>query len=160
MEGRGAGLADHRTQHALSTPMPTRAMPRRQAALPAGVTILPRAGETSCSVRSKSGLLPPNLFFDNRSGFPSTASRITGTSRRGDATFTPFVMTRRGFGLDSEFATWNPATGAASTSTLPHDCVTGSKRWSTQVAQRRRPGRRLAVQRQHQARPDRVPEVT
>jgi LPS-assembly protein len=64
----------------------------------------------------KSGWLPPNIFLDSRSGLE---------------TFTPFVMTKRGLGLDSEFRYLEPDhAGRINVDLLPGDRVFGRSRWS------------------------------
>ncbi|MFO1228427.1 LPS-assembly protein LptD [Roseateles sp.] len=97
-----------------------------------GVTILAApALSFPLGSQRKSGLLPPNLFFDNRSGFEYGQPYYWNIAPQRDATFTPFVMTRRGFGLDSEFRYLEPGhRGRINLDLLPHDRVTGSKRWS------------------------------
>lgn len=69
------------------------------------------------SSERKSGWLPPNVFLDNRSGLEFGVPYYWNIAPQRDATFTPFVLTKRGVGLDSEFRYLSPITPAASTST-------------------------------------------
>jgi LPS-assembly protein len=79
----------------------------------------------------KSGWLPPNIGLDNRSGFELALPYYWNIAPQRDATLTPFAMTRRGLGLDSEFRYLEPGhEGKLNLSWLPHDRLTGGKRWA------------------------------
>jgi LPS-assembly protein len=78
----------------------------------------------------KSGWLPPHVGADNRSGIEFAVPYYWNIAPNADATVTPFVMTRRGFGSDAEvrgLMPWGQATLGASL--LPHDRVAGQTRW-------------------------------
>lgn len=82
----------------------------------------------------KSGWLPPNIGLDNRSGFELAVPYYWNIAPQRDATLTPFVMTRRGVGLDSEFRYLEPGhQGRLNLSWLPNDRLTGSKRWALRL---------------------------
>lgn len=51
----------------------------------------------------KSGWLPPTLNLDSRSGFELAVPYYWNIAPNRDATFTPFVLTRRGVGGEGEF---------------------------------------------------------
>lgn len=79
----------------------------------------------------KSGWLPPNIFLDNRGGLETGVPYYWNIAPQRDATFTPFVMTKRGVGLDSEFRYLEPGhTGRINVDLLPGDRVFGRSRWS------------------------------
>lgn len=83
----------------------------------------------------KSGWLPPNIFLDNRSGLELGVPYYWNIAPQRDATFTPFVMTRRGVGLDSEFRYLEPGhSGRLNVDLLPGDRVFGSSRWGLKLA--------------------------
>lgn len=82
----------------------------------------------------KSGLLPPNIFLDNRSGFEFGVPYYWNIAPQRDATFTPFVMTKRGVGLDSEFRFTEPGhAGRINLDLLPSDRVFGRSRWALKL---------------------------
>jgi LPS-assembly protein len=84
----------------------------------------------------KSGLLPPNVFLDSRSGLEYGQPYYWNIAPQRDATFTPFIMTRRGPGLDSELRYLEPEhKGRINVSLLPHDHVSGRSRWATLLRQ-------------------------
>jgi LPS-assembly protein len=56
----------------------------------------------------KSGWLPPSVDIDNRSGVELAVPYYWNIAPNRDATLTPRVMTRRGFGVDSEFRYLEP----------------------------------------------------
>ncbi len=79
----------------------------------------------------KTGLLPPNVFLDNRSGFEYGQPIYWNIAPQRDATFTPFLMTRRSLGLDSEFRYLEPGhSGKIGVDLLPHDLVAKRSRWA------------------------------
>ncbi|RTL36384.1 MAG: LPS-assembly protein LptD [Burkholderiales bacterium] len=79
----------------------------------------------------KSGWLPPNIFLDNRGGLETGVPYYWNIAPQRDATFTPFVMTKRGVGLDSEFRYLEPGhNGRINVDLLPGDRVFGRSRWS------------------------------
>ena len=83
----------------------------------------------------KSGWLPPNIFLDNRSGLELGVPYYWNIAPQRDATFTPFVMTKRGVGLDSEFRYLEPGhAGRINVDLLPSDRVFGHSRWDLKLA--------------------------
>ncbi len=84
----------------------------------------------------KSGWLPPNINVDNRSGFELGMPYYWNIAPQRDATLTPFMMTRRGVGLDSEFRYLEPGhTGVLGLALLPKDNITHNSRWAINLAQ-------------------------
>lgn len=82
----------------------------------------------------KSGLLPPNVNIDNRSGVEYSQPFYWSIAPNRDATITPFVMTRRGPGVDSQFRYLEPGhRGQIDYALLPHDRVTGRSRWDLRL---------------------------
>lgn len=82
----------------------------------------------------KSGLLPPNVNVDNRSGFEYGQPFYWSIAPNRDATITPYVMTRRGPGVDSEFRYLEPNhSGRVLFAMLPHDRVLGRSRWDLRL---------------------------
>jgi LPS-assembly protein len=82
----------------------------------------------------KSGFLPPNVNIDNRSGFEFGQPFYWSIAPNRDATISPFIMTRRGAGVDSEFRYLEPShRGTISYALLPHDQVTGRSRWDLRL---------------------------
>ncbi len=78
----------------------------------------------------KSGWLPPHIGFDNRSGVELAVPYYASLAPNYDLTLTPFTMTRRGFGVDTELRGLQPWGDAElDLSLLPHDSVLGRKRW-------------------------------
>ncbi len=83
----------------------------------------------------KSGWLPPNISLDNRSGLELGLPYYWNLAPQRDATLTPFVMTRRGLGLDSEFRYLEPRhQGQLSLALLPDDRVAERSRWALNLA--------------------------
>ena len=81
----------------------------------------------------KSGWLPPSLNLDNRSGLVVSVPWYWNIAPNRDATLAPRIITRRGFGLDSEFRYLEPSMdGTLRVDWLPHDRVTGRSRESLQ----------------------------
>ncbi|MDM4766973.1 LPS assembly protein LptD [Pelomonas sp. SE-A7] len=90
----------------------------------------------------KSGWLPPNIGLDNRSGFELGLPYYWNIAPQHDATFTPFVMTRRGAGVDSEFRYLEPQhNGVLNLAWLPSDRVANRARWALDLAQQGEVGR-------------------
>ncbi len=82
----------------------------------------------------KSGLLPPNVNIDNRSGFEFGQPYYWSIAPNRDATFTPYVMTKRGAGIDSEFRFLERAhRGQFNLAWLPNDRVLGRSRWDLRL---------------------------
>lgn len=82
----------------------------------------------------KSGWLPPNIFLDNRSGFEFGVPYYWNIAPQRDATVTPFVMTKRGAGVDSEFRYLEPGhAGRVNVDLLPNDRVFGRSRWGLKL---------------------------
>ncbi|HEY1128801.1 MAG TPA: LPS assembly protein LptD [Roseateles sp.] len=97
-----------------------------------GVPILAAPSMTfPLSSERKSGWLPPNIFLDNRGGLETGVPYYWNIAPQRDATFTPFMMTKRGVGLDSEFRYLEPGhAGRINVDLLPSDRVFGASRWS------------------------------
>lgn len=90
----------------------------------------------------KSGWLPPNIGLDNRSGFELGLPYYWNIAPQHDATLTPFVMTRRGAGLDSEYRYLEPNhNGEVKLAWLPNDRVANRARWALDLAQQGEVGR-------------------
>jgi len=84
----------------------------------------------------KSGWLPPTIGLDNRSGFEFGVPYYWNIAPNRDATLQPFVMSKRGAGLDSEFRYLEPDhAGTVRLDLLPHDRVEGRSRWDVNLAQ-------------------------
>ena len=82
----------------------------------------------------KSGLLPPLMNFDTKSGFVVGVPYYWNIAPNRDATFTPTVMTRRGFALDTEFRYLEPSFhGLVDLNVLPDDRVSHETRRSLQL---------------------------
>jgi len=83
------------------------------------------------SSERKSGWLPPNIGLDNRSGFELGLPYYWNIAPQRDATLTPFIMTRRGAGLDSEFRYLESShQGQLNLAWLPNDRVVNRSRWA------------------------------
>lgn len=83
------------------------------------------------SGQRKSGWLPPNISLDNRSGLEFGMPYYWNLAPNRDATLTPFLMTRRGPGIDSEFRYLESQhQGEIGLAWLPHDRVAGRGRWA------------------------------
>ncbi len=81
----------------------------------------------------KSGWLPPSINTDNRSGIELSVPWYWNIAPQRDATLTPRVITRRGFGLDTEFRYLEARDeGALNFDWLPNDRITGSAREALQ----------------------------
>jgi LPS-assembly protein len=88
----------------------------------------------------KSGWLPPNYDFDTRSGVKVSAPYYWNIAPNRDATFTPAVIARRGFGLDSEFRYLEPRyEGALRLHLLPNDRLTRTDRFGLNASHESNP---------------------
>lgn len=108
-----------------------------------GVPIL-KASELSFPLGDgrKSGWLPVYLGGASRSGLELGLPYYWNIAPQRDATFTPFWMTSRGFGLDSEFRYLEPGhQGEFNLSWMVHDKLVGRSRWDLSVNQRGELGR-------------------
>ena len=77
----------------------------------------------------KSGWLPPSVDTDNRSGLMLSVPYYWNIAPNRDATLAPRVITRRGFGLDTEFRYLEPSLdGSLRVDWLAHDRVFGGSR--------------------------------
>jgi len=84
----------------------------------------------------KSGWLPPNIALDNRSGLELGLPYYWNIAPQRDATFTPFMMTRRGAGLDSEFRYLETGhQGQMNFAWLPNDRLLERSRWALRLNQ-------------------------
>ena len=84
----------------------------------------------------KSGWLPPTLNLDTKSGFEVGVPWYWNIAPQRDATFTPFIYTRRGIGLLSEGRYLEPRhAGEARWHWLPKDRVFGAARSALQWRQ-------------------------
>lgn len=82
----------------------------------------------------KSGWLPPNMGLDNRSGFELGLPYYWNIAPQRDATITPFFMTRRGAGVDSEFRYLEPGhSGQLNLALLPKDRLIDRSRWDLRL---------------------------
>ncbi len=79
----------------------------------------------------KSGWLPPSLALDSKSGVQYSIPYYWNIAPNRDATFTPQVISRRGPALTSDFRYLEPDyAGELRYDLLPHDRITGSRRYS------------------------------
>ena len=79
----------------------------------------------------KSGWLPPSFNLDSRSGLEISAPYYWNIAPNRDATLTPRVSTRRGFGVVSEFRYLEPSFhGSVNLDLLPNDTVLRRERHS------------------------------
>jgi len=100
-----------------------------------GVPLLAAPGLSfPLSSARKSGWLPPNIVLDNRSGLELSVPYYWNIAPQRDATLTPFVMTKRGVGVDGEFRYLEPGhAGRINVDLLPSDRVFGHSRWSLKL---------------------------
>jgi len=81
----------------------------------------------------KSGWLPPSINIDNRSGVELSMPYYWNIAPQRDATLAPRVITRRGFGMDSEFRYLQPRyDGSLNLDWLPYDRLAGRSREALQ----------------------------
>ncbi|NUZ04513.1 LPS-assembly protein LptD [Piscinibacter koreensis] len=79
----------------------------------------------------KSGWLPPNLGIDSRSGVQASIPYYWNIAPNRDATFTPSLSSKRGFGLDTEFRYLEPShAGETALKLMPYDRLTGDSRYA------------------------------
>ncbi len=84
----------------------------------------------------KSGWLPPSINIDNKSGLEIAVPWYWNIAPQRDATLTPIVYSRRGFGVDSEFRYLAAAhKGDVDWHWLPNDRVADSSRHGLQWRQ-------------------------
>jgi LPS-assembly protein len=82
----------------------------------------------------KSGWLPPSVGLDSRSGLEVGVPYYWDIAPNRDATFTPIVLSRRGFALDSEFRYLETQhAGRLRLHLLPNDRVTGTTRTAWEI---------------------------
>lgn len=82
----------------------------------------------------KSGWLPPSIFLDNRSGLELGVPYYWNIAPQRDATLAPFVMSKRGVGVDGEFRYLEPGhAGRINVDLLPSDRVYRQSRWSLKL---------------------------
>ncbi len=81
----------------------------------------------------KSGWLPPSINIDNRSGLGISVPWYWNIAPNYDATLAPRLITRRGFGLDTEFRYLQPSfEGAVRFDAVPNDQVARRSRGALQ----------------------------
>ena len=79
----------------------------------------------------KSGWLPPGLNLDSKSGLQVSVPYYWNIAPQRDATLTPVVIAKRGFGLDTEFRYLEPShRGDVNLALLPNDRLTGESRFA------------------------------
>ncbi|HEY1393904.1 MAG TPA: LPS assembly protein LptD [Methylibium sp.] len=84
----------------------------------------------------KSGWLPPDINLSNTNGFELGVPYYWNIAPNYDATLTPLLMTRRGFGVDGEFRYLEPNwRGTLVVDTLPADQVARRNRWALRSIQ-------------------------
>jgi LPS-assembly protein len=96
-----------------------------------GVPILPvPALSFPLTEKRKSGLLPPTIGLDNRSGLELTLPYYWNIAPNRDATLYPTLMTRRGIDLAGEFRYLEPTyQGLLRGDYLPNDRLRNQDRW-------------------------------
>ncbi|MEQ1806015.1 MAG: LPS assembly protein LptD, partial [Burkholderiaceae bacterium] len=83
----------------------------------------------------KSGWLPPGLNLDSKSGLQVEIPYYWNIAPQRDATLTPVVSAKRGFGMDSEFRYLEPRhKGEIDLRYLPNDRITGGSRFALNAA--------------------------
>ena len=94
------------------------------------------------SDQRKSGWLPPSINIDNRSGLTVSVPWYWDIAPNRDATLAPRVITRRGFGLDSEFRYLEPRhEGSVRLDAVPNDQIARRSRGSLQWLHQGEPAR-------------------
>jgi LPS-assembly protein len=79
----------------------------------------------------KSGWLPPSINLDSKSGLQVSVPYYWNIAPNRDATLTPIVSAKRGFGAELEFRYLEPRyNGVARTHLLPHDRLSGRSRYA------------------------------
>lgn len=106
-----------------------------------GVPILPvPAMSFPLGDKRKSGLLPPTIGIDNKSGLELTLPYYWNIAPNRDATFYPTLMTRRGLDMGAEFRYLEPGyNGQIRGNYLPQDRLRDRDRWGF-AAQHYQPG--------------------
>jgi LPS-assembly protein len=95
--------------------------------------------------RRKSGMLPPTIGIDNKSGVETTLPYYWNIAPNRDATLYPTLMTKRGVDLGAEFRYLEPGyNGMLRGNFLPHDRLRDRDRWGF-TAQHVQPGLQLPV---------------
>ncbi|MFG6447564.1 LPS-assembly protein LptD [Roseateles sp. BYS180W] len=93
------------------------------------------------SDEAKTGWLPPSFNTDSRSGVEFGVPYFIALAPNRDLTLEPYIMTRRGAGLDSEFRYLEPQhRGQMNVAWLPNDRQTGQTRWDLRLSQEGRVG--------------------
>ncbi len=83
----------------------------------------------------KSGWLPPGINLDSKSGLQVEVPYYWNIAPQRDATLTPVVSAKRGFGMDSEFRYLEPRhKGEIDLRYLPNDRITGGSRFALNAA--------------------------
>lgn len=83
----------------------------------------------------KSGWLPAGINVDSRSGFQVAMPYYWNIAPQRDATLTPVLSAKRGFGMESELRYLEPAhRGEFDLRYLPHDRLTSVSRFASSVA--------------------------
>jgi LPS-assembly protein len=83
----------------------------------------------------KSGWLPPGINLDSKSGLQLSVPYYWNIAPQRDATLTPIVIAKRGFGLDTEFRYLEPShRGDIDLTLLPHDRLRGDSRFALNLA--------------------------
>jgi LPS-assembly protein len=102
------------------------------------VPILPVPGLSfPLGEKRKSGLLPPTIGLDNRSGVEFTLPYYWNIAPNRDATLYPTLMTKRGIDLGAEFRYLEPTyEGLARGNYLPGDRLRKRDRWGYHVEHR------------------------
>ncbi len=78
----------------------------------------------------KSGLLPPSVGLDSRSGFQASIPYYWNIAPNRDATFTGYASVRRGVATSGEFRYLEPDFGGtAYLKVMPYDRLYGDSRW-------------------------------
>ncbi|HVE54044.1 MAG TPA: LPS assembly protein LptD, partial [Ramlibacter sp.] len=84
--------------------------------------------------KRKSGVLPPTIGLDNRSGLELTLPYYWNIAPNRDATFYPTLMSRRGVDLGAEFRYLEPTyNGTVRANYLPDDKLRDRDRWGYAV---------------------------
>jgi LPS-assembly protein len=111
-----------------------------------GIPILPvPALSFPLSDKRKSGVLPPTIGIDSRSGLELTLPYYWNIAPNRDATLFPTLMTKRGIDLGAEFRYLEPGySGLLRGDYLPNDRLRDRDRWGF-TAQHTQPGVSLPV---------------
>lgn len=83
----------------------------------------------------KSGWLPPSINLDSKSGLQVSVPYYWNIAPNRDATLTPIVSAKRGFGAELEFRYLEPRYhGVARTHLLPNDRLSGRSRYALDLS--------------------------